>query len=273
MQDYTPIYGKTYSLFGEGSTTGPFYRDLSSLTDELLGQYEQSEKRLLESVQSSSRNRRGLRRSRTIGRDSSADGHLLTRVHEVLSIYIGEVEKHVRSLGLYRYISDRDLFTSREQYYLYMIEFELLNRMHIQAFRKSNYRVALLPYCMKESHESCKAAPDEVDFRCRGCLKTCYINRVSNLLRQYDVNPYILSQGRVSLLLKELWARHGSIGVMGIACVAELIWGMRMCLKAGVPVIGIPLNANRCPRWMGRMHETSVDLDAIRDLLAGKGYA
>jgi hypothetical protein len=54
---------------------------------------------------------------------------------------------------------------------------------------------------------------------------------------------------------------------MGIACVPELVRGMRMCAKLDIPVIGIPLNANRCARWMGQFYPTSVEMAAVRRLL------
>jgi hypothetical protein len=55
----------------------------------------------------------------------------------------------------------------------------------------------------------------------------------------------------------------GSFGVLGIACIPELAWGMRACMKRKIPVVGIPLDANRCMRWMGRFEETSVNLERL----------
>jgi hypothetical protein len=40
-----------------------------------------------------------------------------------------------------------------------------------------------------------------------------------------------------------------------------------MCAKLEIPVVGVPLNANRCARWMGEFHPTSVELDAVLALL------
>jgi hypothetical protein len=171
---------------------------------------------------------------------------------------------------LYQQFTDSRVLTSREQYLLYILEFELVNRLNTDSFRKAKFKIALLPYCLKETQADCKASPDEIDFRCMGCLKTCYINRVSKVLRENNIHPYILSQGRVSSLLKELYSRHGSLGVLGIACVVELVWGMRLCRKARIPVVGIPLNANRCIRWMDEFRETSVDLAAIENLVSNE---
>jgi hypothetical protein len=140
--------------------------------------------------------------------------------------------------------------------------------VHAKGFQDANFRIALLPYCLKETQTACKARPDEIDFQCRGCLKSCYIHHVSRVLRDHDVTPYIWSRGSLRVMFGKLASQHGSLGVLGIACIVELIRGMRYCMKAGLPVMGIPLNANRCPRWMGYMHETSVDLSALERLVS-----
>ena len=193
---------------------------------------------------------------------------MLLAMDRVLSVYLTGLEKHLRKVPLHKMFTDRELFCSREQYYLYLFEFELVNRVHKQTFMNANYRIALLPYCLKETQTDCKARPDEIDYACRGCIKTCYINKVSKVLRDHGVNPYIWSRGSLRTMFGKLSGKYGSIGVLGIACIVELIRGMRFCMKTGLPVMGIPLNANRCSRWMEKLLETSVDLEALESMLA-----
>ena len=199
--------------------------------------------------------------------DPSELSYILNRLHNDLSVFLGDVEQHNRMVSLRKRLDDRSILTTREQYYLYMIEFELVNKIYSGKFRDADFKLALLPYCLKETHTNCKAEPDELDYVCKSCRKSCYINRLSKILQDDGIHPYILSRGRVSQLLKELRNKHGSLGVLGIACLVELIEGMRLCLKAEFPVVGIPLNANRCPRWMETMHETSIDLAALQNLV------
>jgi hypothetical protein len=72
-------------------------------------------------------------------------------------------------------------------------------------------------------------------------------------------------------LFRELKDKEGGLGVMGIACVPELVRGMRMCVKLGVPVVGVPLNANRCSRWMGEYRPTSVELKEVLRFVQSAG--
>ena len=271
-REYRPVAGKTYSLFGNEAYTRAFFSGISEFTDEILIRFSLSEKQLLDYIERVSRNKRKLRKSTGSNPVDPDLSFLVQAGHELLSPYMTGIEQHLKSSPSYKLITDKGLLTSREQYYLYMIGFELVNRIHRERFRRANYRIALMPYCLRETQTDCKARQDEIDFQCKACLKTCYVNRVSGLLRENSINPYIWRTAKLKPLFRELVGKHGSIGVFGIACVVELMQGMRLCMKAGVPVIGIPLNANRCIRWMDEFHETSVDLSAVKKLIAGDPY-
>jgi hypothetical protein len=69
-------------------------------------------------------------------------------------------------------------------------------------------------------------------------------------------------------LIKKNRIENNSIGILGIACIPELINGMRSCSKANVPVIGIPLDANRCARWFGEFYPNSVNLKILYKLIS-----
>ncbi len=267
LEDYKPIYGKTYSLFGKDANTGSFYRKISALTDEILVQLSIQETQALEYIQWLSRNKRKLKTATAKSEGYSALTDMLHKMDHELAKYVPGLQQHLREVSLFKKFSDKELLNTREQYYLNMVEFELVNRIHRDRFLDSKFRIALLPYCLKETQTKCKASSDEIDFVCSGCLQTCYINKLSKLLRDQGVNPYILSRGNLKPIFSKLAKKHGSIGVLGIACIVELIRGMRFCMKAKLPVMGIPLNANRCPRWMGGFFETSVDLSALEKIL------
>jgi len=68
-------------------------------------------------------------------------------------------------------------------------------------------------------------------------------------------------------LFKEIKAEHHSVGALGIACVPELVAGMRLCIKLGIPAVGIPLDANRCARWMNKTSESSFNLRELEELI------
>ena len=267
LKDYQPVSGRTYSLFGQDTNTEPFYQKIRALTDEIIAQLSIPETQALEYIQAPSRNKRKLKMAAAKSAGYSTLTDMLHRIDHEFAEYVPGLKQHLKEVSLHKLITDKELLTSKEQYYLYMVEFELVNRIHKNMFLDSKFRIALLPYCLKETQTNCKASPDEIDYACRGCLKTCYINKVSKMLRDHGVNPYIWSRGSLKSMFSKLVKKHDSIGVLGIACVVELIEGMRFCMKAKLPVVGIPLNANRCPRWMGGFFDTSVDLSALKKIL------
>ena len=268
---YKPVEGKTYSLFGSEENTDGFYSRISELTDELLKRFSFTEEQLLDFIIKVSRYRGRLKKATTSRPADPRLTILAQSAHAALSAYITGIKAHLKDAPPYKLITDKDLLTTREQYYLYMIEIELVNRLNREGFLQTNFRIALMPYCLRETQTDCKAEADEIDYQCKSCLKTCYINRLSKLLKENDIQPYIWRTARLRPLFRKLVKQHGSIGVMGVACVVELARGMRLCTKAGLPVIGIPLNANRCIRWMDGFYDTSIDLSAIEKLIQPAG--
>jgi hypothetical protein len=265
------VAGKTYSLFGSEPSTAEYYRKISALADRVL---EKSPDilDLIKALEQASRKKRFLKKQlRLSGLPSNPLIHfIVTTARDVLAPHTALVTAHLQELSLLKRW-DGTLFTSEEQYHLYMLLIELANRAWGEAFRRAGRRIAFLPYCLRDLSAMCRSGPGDLDHVCKGCSKDCFVNRVSTLLRDARVEPYLWMNASLKSLLRELRDRGGSLGVLGVACVPELLRGMRLCIGLSIPVVGIPLNANRCIRWMGAFHPTSVDLDALSKLVKG-GY-
>jgi len=261
-----PITGKTYSLFGNDHSTEPYYDRIRRLADELL-RIVPGEEALLDLVRISAGRRRLLAR---VARreDGTALSSILQLSGNALSQYTANVRTHLEALSI-RSVTDRRLRTTEEQYHLHMLEIELVNRIHRVRFLQSDFRIALLPHCLRDFRRECRSVPGELDSVCAGCSETCFLHRVSAILREAGVHPYIWRNAELSTLFRRL-AGRGSFGVLGIACIPELAWGMRACMKRRIPVVGIPLDANRCMRWMGRFEDTSVNLERLMELVSGQ---
>lgn len=267
MNNPEPVTGKTYSLFGATNVTDQYYSSVRQICDVLLRQYQMDEQQLLEYIRIYSEKRNFLKRVTGKKSERSILAGILRTLDEALQSYIAGIEEHIRSAPIYKALTDRRLLTTREQYYLYMAEIELVDRINKSTFTGCSYKIALLPHCLREKLSDCKAVPDEIDYICTDCSRTCYINAISNLLRRHNVHPYIWRQVRLSRLFRELTYKHGQFGMLGVACIVELTWGMRLCSRHAVPVIGLPLNANRCMRWMGDFYPNSIDLNELENLI------
>jgi hypothetical protein len=255
-----PLVGKTYTLYGQASTSDEYFRQVEALLDACLRRWT-GPALLAELVLASTSNRRLGRAARLV---DSPVSFVCAQAEEQLANYLLDVAAHRASLSL----ADRcnkTLAMSREQYFLCAVEIELRNRLNLVKFAQCGERLALLPHCLRDLAANCRAKPRGIDTICTGCSANCYLNQVSRLLRRHHVEPYIWMTANLSRLLRQ----KAEVGVLGIACIPELARGMRRCARAGVPVLGLPLDANRCARWLGEFRPNSVNLTRLESLLVG----
>jgi hypothetical protein len=264
---YLPIEGKTYSLFGNTLSTSGYYDTIRSIADRSLELIPDA-KRLISGIEGFSRNRRRLKRSLKTNDASDLLTAILKMEDPLLQVYTQKVEEHLKTLPLSKKIWDRRLATTREQYHLYMLEIELTNRLNRDDFINCDRKIALLPYCLQDFSAECKSAKNGFDYQCKRCSGNCFQNKASEVLRAHNIEPYIWMEGDMKRMAKYTLGQNKTFGVLGIACIPELTFGMRDCRSHKIPVTGLPLNANRCIRWFGEFFSNSVDLDALENLLS-----
>ncbi len=260
-----PVKGKTFSLFGDSVSSAGYYDQIRDSADECIDKFGDI-KELLAQINKASERKVFLRKLADKPNNDAFIGFFLRSSKNLLTVYTREVNTHLKELSLAKKF-DSTLSSTEEQYHLYMLEIELTNRIFAKHFKKRDYKLAFLPHCLHDLDRDCRAESDGIDYVCKSCSKKCFINNVYKILRSHEINPYIWMTADLKRLFKNLESQNKNVGVLGIACIPELVRGMRLCMKLDVPVVGIPLNANRCRRWMGRFYETSVNLEALNKLL------
>ena len=256
--------GKTYSLRPAATVSDGYYETIGHLTDSVLQSFP-SEQALLLKVRTLGKQKRALRKL-LASETNSPDRLLLRTLSSALKPFTSGVQSHLRSRrGFDRW--SRTLTMSEEQYHLAMAEIELVNRIYAQKFRSCSKKYAFLPHCLRDLGAECRSAQRDIDYVCKGCSESCNVNHASKILRLHEVKPYIWMTADLSALFRKVKKEGNSMGVLGIACVPELVRGMRMCLKHDVPVVGVPLDANRCARWWGEFHWNTVNLAKLESLL------
>jgi hypothetical protein len=261
---YTPVQGKTYSLFAEGDDSEHYFSEIKRLADVFL-QRVPDERRLLGLIQKVGA-RPFLLGLKTTGADRKTLKFVRETLRQSLSTYTKNVTDHLKTLPLEKRI-DSTLATTEEKYHLYMLEIELVNRIYRAEFKSSEYKFALIAHCLRDFRPGCRSEEGEFEAVCRGCTDDCLVHLGSVLLEKYGIKPYISVEMDQERLFRRLKQAHPSIGALGIACIPELATGMRLCIRTGIPPVGIPLNANRCARWMDQAHETSFNLEQLEELL------
>jgi hypothetical protein len=261
---YTPVQGKTYSLFANGDDSESYFAEITRLADAFLQRCPDA-KRLLGLIQKPGK-RHYLSGLTTTKTDRQTLKFIKETLRKSLSIYTQKVPDHLRSLPLTKR-TDPTLTTTEEQYHLYMLEIELVNRSYRAEFKRAEYKFALLAHCLRDFRPDCRSTKGDIEAVCQGCTEDCLVHLGSVLLEKYGIKSYISVEIDQERLFKKLKQEHPSIGALGIACIPELAMGMRLCLRSGIPPIGIPLNANRCARWMSQAYETSFNVEQLEELL------
>ena len=261
---YTPVQGKTYSLFAEGDDSEPYFAAIKGLTDLFL-QRLPGENRLLGLIQQAGE-KPGLSGLKTTGADRQRLQFVRKTLRQSMSVYTRKVSSHLKTLPLAQRL-DGTLATPEEKYHLYMLEIELVNRIYREDFQRAAYKFALIAHCLRDFRPECRSVKGDIEAVCRGCTEDCLVRLGSVLLEKYGIKPYISVEIEQERLFRHLKDEHPSIGALGIACIPELAMGLRLCIRTGIPAVGIPVNANRCARWMSQAHETSFNLEQLEALL------
>lgn len=261
---YPRIEGKTYSLFGDTSSTREYFQIIRSLADKILDGNDIHN--VLETLRNYSSRKRYLRRIGSGKMGKSLISFCVNSIHEPLKPYTRNTKDHLKHLPFTK-LWDGRLATSEEQYHVYMLEIELTNRLNRNLFQLADQKLSLQPYCLQDFSVDCKASDSGFDYQCKSCSKNCFQNYASRILKDNNIEPYIWMSASISNLVKEAKRKHQTVGILGIACIPELVMGMRKCMRYGIPVIGVPLNANRCVRWFGEFHPNSVDLEELEGLV------
>jgi hypothetical protein len=260
-----PLAGETFSLYGGSADTEEYFesvRELAARCQERV----QDRLELLRLVEQTGKSRRRLKKlSQSVNHDG-LPAFVVRVSREMLQQYTTAANAHLRSLSLGARF-DSTLSAIEEQYHLWMLEIELANGIFGPEFRHAQTKIAFLPHCLRDWSRQCRSAVDGLDAVCRGCSKSCWVNAVSKLLRLQGITPYIWMNADLERLFKSVRAGDGGLGVLGIACVPELARGLRLCRKHGIPAVGLPLNANRCRRWMGEFFDNSVNLNRLAELV------
>jgi hypothetical protein len=263
--DNQPVEGSTYSLFAGSDSTEEYYHKIGELADYFIQRYGPEENLLT----LTGRVRNSRRKLKKWAKAPSSDGikSIIGILSAELSYYTSETEKYINSVSWIDKMRDPGLVTTKEQYHLTMLEVEIVNRINKKRFNLADRKIALLPHCLRDFSRICRSEKYGFDMVCEKCSLQCYIHALNDLFEKHQVEPYIWMEGSFRKLFFEMKRKNKVLGIVGIACLAELKAGMEKCLKYDIPALGIPLNANRCARWMGDFYPNSVNLAQVEKLL------
>jgi len=161
------------------------------------------------------------------------------------------------------------IFCSRKEveYHLNMVGAEIMNRAFKKDFNNRSQKALLLPGCMRIYQENCKAKETNLGLRCGRCLKNCNVNQLTNLGDKYGFEVVIISH-ESSAFSKSSKEDRNELGIIGVACVSNLIAGGWKSDSLGIPAQCVLLDSASCKNhWHDEGVPTDINVDRLLELM------
>ncbi len=162
------------------------------------------------------------------------------------------------------------LFVSRpeNEYHLNMICAEILNRAFKAEFDRTNSKIVLLPSCMQKNPDKCRAVFVNGEKKCVQCTEECYINQLTKILSDYGVETRIIPHSSQFSVFLEKWKDNKETGLVGIACVLNLIKGGYEMRRLGIPSQCVFLDYCGCRNhWHTTGVPTKININRLMHIL------
>jgi hypothetical protein len=160
------------------------------------------------------------------------------------------------------------IFCSRKEveYHLNMVGAEIMNRAFNKEFEDRPRKALLLPGCMRISQEICKAEETKLGLRCIGCVKNCNVHQLTDMGEIYEFEVYIISH-ESSAFSKSSKEDRKELGIVGVACVTNLIAGGWKSDSIGIPAQCVLLDSASCKNhWNNKGIPTEINVDHLMKL-------
>lgn len=152
---------------------------------------------------------------------------------------------------------------SRVQYHLNMVGAEILNRVFKGRFLETKEKWVLLPACMRANYDKdCKALETQNGYKCMQCTSTCNVNKLTQLGSKYGFKVLIIPHESTPFTKTKI--ESGKIGIIGIACVLNLIQGGWKAIELGFVPQCVLLEYSGCKaHWTKTGISTEINIEKL----------
>lgn len=161
------------------------------------------------------------------------------------------------------------IFCSRQrvEYHLNMAGAEIMNRAYKSDFIKTKRKAVFLPACIRKNLDGkCKARVNKDIMCCSSCDSQCQVNKIKALGKKYDYEVFIIPHESAAFSDKTI--NVGELGIIGIACITNLLAGGWKAKALGIPAQCIMLDYCGCKNhWDDEGFSTSINMDQLEKLM------
>ena len=144
-------------------------------------------------------------------------------------------------------------FRPENEYHLNMIAAVILNREFQEKFERTEQKILLLPTCMRTMPEShCKASPKGRELICASCSVNCRINNIKSKMNNEGIEVRLIPHSSDFSEFLKTWENSETTGLIGVACVLNLLTGGYEMKKLNIPSQCVFLESCGCKNHWDR---------------------
>lgn len=194
------------------------------------------------------------------------------RSEEVLGKYTSNVDRYLNEFRTERYWHEDVIFCGRRrvEYHMNMVGAELMNRAYRKVFVETKQKLVMLPACMRLlPAEKCKAIESGGNLKCVGCTQQCSVNKLTKLGIEKGFKIGMVShESSISATRTDKSLLNTDTGVVGVACVLNLISGGWMLNDIGIPAQCVLLDYCGCRNhWNKEGIPTEINFHRLKKIL------
>ena len=190
-----------------------------------------------------------------------------------LGAYTSSCCSYLRSLKQEPVDDAESILRSRNavEYHLNMVVAQWMQQENLQAYVETDRLSVVLPHCLCPTPEDCEAEWTGNRYNCLQCKPNCPVSSVQELCNCYSAEMVLIehASGFASWIKDTVQVENH--GIVGIACVSNLIEGGFEAQRRSIPVTCVPLNRPGCSQWHKQYEGSQLNLAALETLLSIHG--
>ncbi len=162
------------------------------------------------------------------------------------------------------YKSREDFFfcgRRESEYHLNMVGAEIMNRTLRKEFENTDEKILLLPTCMSLQHSTCRAKVINGDLSCTHCSSECNISRATLEMKKKGIRTVLIRHSSSFSKWLEPWSHQKTTGLIGVACVLNLLTGGFEMKRLGIPSQCVFLEHPGCKKHWKSGTPSEINLD------------
>lgn len=191
---------------------------------------------------------------------------------EALGKYTPNVDRFLREKQRSHRWREDVVFSARPraEYHLNMVGAEIMNRAFRSDFLRTKHKAMILPACMRYYPKpQCKARSTGLLCECAECTPQCRVNQLVKMGRKFGFSVHLVPHESAVFTSDAGKKLIGEcVGVVGIACISNLVSGGWKAKSLGLPPQCMLLDHCGCRKhWHEQGIPTDINIGRLREII------